>query len=126
MWALIDTSAWVEYLRASGFPAHLEVRRLLHEHPASVVTTEPIVVELLAGAADEGVAKQLETLTGGLGLAPRWSTGITTSMRSPAHYPIYRCARCADPMFRTFYKGSAGRLAYPLCRTFRTGCSSGQ
>ncbi len=28
---LVDTSAWVEYLRATGSPANLEVRRLLRD-----------------------------------------------------------------------------------------------
>jgi predicted nucleic acid-binding protein len=67
---LIDTSAWVEYFRATGSPANLEVRRLLQERPASVVTTEPVVMELLAGAADERVSQQIEILTGGLRLLP--------------------------------------------------------
>jgi len=67
---LIDTSAWVEYFRVTGSPANLEVRRLLQERPASVVTTEPVVMELLAGAVDERVSQQIETLTGGLRLLP--------------------------------------------------------
>ncbi|MGH4006757.1 MAG: type II toxin-antitoxin system VapC family toxin [Pseudonocardiaceae bacterium] len=85
---LIDTSAWVEYLRATGSPANLEVRCLLHEHPASVVTTEPVVMELLAGAADDRVAQQLETLTGGLRLLP---VDATLDYRDAAL--IYRAAR---------------------------------
>jgi predicted nucleic acid-binding protein len=67
---LIDTSAWVEYLRATGSPANLEIRRLLNEWPANVVTTEPVVMELLAGAANDRVSRQLETLTDGLRLLP--------------------------------------------------------
>lgn len=65
---LVDSSAWIEYLRGTGSPAHLEVRRLLHEEPGSVAITEPIVMELLAGATDDRALARLETLTGGLRL----------------------------------------------------------
>jgi predicted nucleic acid-binding protein len=67
---LIDTSAWVEYLRATGSPAHLEVRGLLADRLDEVATTEPVVMELLAGAAGDRQFSQLETLTGGLRQLP--------------------------------------------------------
>lgn len=63
---LVDTSAWVEYLRATGSPANLEVRRLLRDDPSRVATTEPVVMELLAGASNAAVLGKLETLTSGL------------------------------------------------------------
>ncbi len=46
---LVDTSAWIEFLRASGHPAHLALKRHLAAHDP-VATTEPVVMELLAGA----------------------------------------------------------------------------
>jgi predicted nucleic acid-binding protein len=46
---LIDSSAWIEFFRASGSPAHLYVRRLAEQHHA-VATTQPILLELRAGA----------------------------------------------------------------------------
>lgn len=49
---LIDTSAWVEYLRGTGSPAHARVRMLLGE-PGELVTTEPVMLELLAGTRTE-------------------------------------------------------------------------
>ena len=49
MSVLPDTSAWIELRRATGSPHHLTLRELL-EADASVVVTEPIVMELLAGA----------------------------------------------------------------------------
>lgn len=67
---LVDSSAWIEYLRGTGSPAHLEVRRLLHEEPGAVAITEPIAMELLAGATDDRALARLETLTGGLRLLP--------------------------------------------------------
>lgn len=67
---LVDSSAWIEYLRGTGSAAHLEVRRLLREQPDVVATTGPIVMELLAGAPDDRSFARLEALTGGLRLLP--------------------------------------------------------
>lgn len=58
---LIDTSAWVEYLRATGTLVHTEVRRLI-ERDADLATTDPVVMEVLAGARDEDHAKDLRRL----------------------------------------------------------------
>jgi predicted nucleic acid-binding protein len=65
---LIDTSAWIEYLRDTGSPACEAVGRLLSTHAERVCTTEPIVMELLAGAADSHAFLQLQALTSGLAL----------------------------------------------------------
>lgn len=67
---LIDTSVWIEYLRRTGSPAHLEVRRLIHEDQPALVTTEPVIMELLAGASDDRAVRKLEELAGGLPLLP--------------------------------------------------------
>jgi predicted nucleic acid-binding protein len=67
---LIDSSGWVEYLRRTGSRANIEVRRLLREEPGSVVTTEPVVMELLAGATSERIVTRLQTLADGLRLLP--------------------------------------------------------
>ena len=67
---LIDSSAWIDYLRRTGSVANIEVRRMVHEDPATVATTEPVVMELLAGARSDRVFAQLQTLTGGLRLLP--------------------------------------------------------
>jgi predicted nucleic acid-binding protein len=65
---LIDSSAWIEYLRRTGSPANLEVRRLLQEEPAEVAITEPVIMELLAGPTAPRVVAQLELLVSGLAL----------------------------------------------------------
>jgi predicted nucleic acid-binding protein len=49
---LVDTSAWVEFLRATGSPVHLRLRGLLQRDEA-VATTELVVMEILAGARDD-------------------------------------------------------------------------
>ena len=67
---LIDTSAWVDYLRGLDTAAAREVRQLLANRVPELATTGPIIMELLAGAPDEAVLRQLETLTNGLVLLP--------------------------------------------------------
>lgn len=62
---LLDSSAWIEYLRDTGSPAAEQVGLLL-VRPADVATTEPVVMELLAGAVDEAALRSLETLVAGL------------------------------------------------------------
>ena len=63
---LLDTSAWIEFLRDTGSPACVRVHELLREDLASVVTTPPVVMELLAGGRDERSTAALERLTSGL------------------------------------------------------------
>ncbi len=47
---LVDTSAWVEFLRDTGTAACLRVDELLD---ADIATSDPIRMEVLAGARDE-------------------------------------------------------------------------
>lgn len=67
---LIDSSAWVEFLRHTGSRANVEVREMLRERPGEVVLTEPIVMELLAGASNDKAFGQIEKLVSGLRLLP--------------------------------------------------------
>lgn len=46
---LPDSSAWIELFRRTGSATHLSLRKLLVEG-APIVVTEPVVMELLAGA----------------------------------------------------------------------------
>lgn len=46
---LPDSSAWIEEMRATRSPVHLALRRLLSEG-AAIAVTEPVIMELLAGA----------------------------------------------------------------------------
>jgi predicted nucleic acid-binding protein len=66
---LADTSAWVEYLRATGSPVHLRLRKLIADE-GELATTEVVMMELLAGeASPEGVAR-LRRLLGRFDLLP--------------------------------------------------------
>jgi predicted nucleic acid-binding protein len=58
---LADTSAWVEYDRATGSRVDRRVRELI-EIDAPLAVTEPVVMELLAGARDDRRESQLRRL----------------------------------------------------------------
>ena len=58
---LVDTSAWVEFLRDTGSPACNEVDRLLK---SQLAVTEPVVMEVLAGARDDRHLHDLRALLG--------------------------------------------------------------
>lgn len=49
---LVDTSAWIEFLRGTGSPANRRLRELITEE-GQLLTTGPIEMELVAGARDE-------------------------------------------------------------------------
>jgi predicted nucleic acid-binding protein len=66
---LADTSAWVEYLRSSGSAAHIRLRELIATD-GELGTTEVVVMELLAGAADEEELARLRRLLGRFQLLP--------------------------------------------------------
>ncbi len=58
---LLDTSAWVEFLRATGSPVHLRVRSVLGQD-VKRASTDVVVMEVLAGARDEGDRDELRRL----------------------------------------------------------------
>ena len=59
---LPDSSAWIEYLRASGSPVHQAMRELVR-NPSRLAVTEPVVMEVLAGSRSD---QQLATHRGAL------------------------------------------------------------
>lgn len=59
---LVDTSAWIEFLRKTGSPANLFVRELI-QNSERVFLTEPVIMELLAGAGPQ-TSRRIEKLTG--------------------------------------------------------------
>jgi predicted nucleic acid-binding protein len=58
---LVDSSAWIEFLRATGSPAHLRVRSAL-EQGVTLASTDVIVMEILAGARDDADRDRLRRL----------------------------------------------------------------
>jgi predicted nucleic acid-binding protein len=64
---LIDSSAWIEYLRSTGSPVHLRVRTVLEEAEERA-STDIVVMEILAGARDDRDRDQLRRLLYGCAL----------------------------------------------------------
>ena len=93
---LIDTSAWIEYFRATGSAAAVEVRRLLSTESDQVVMCEPIAMEILSGAVDDDRHAKLEQLVNGL---PSLRIDDAVDFRSAA--VIYRAARRAGQTIRS-------------------------
>jgi predicted nucleic acid-binding protein len=91
---LLDTSGWIDYLRDTGSAACAQVARLLRR-PGSLATTEPIVMELLAGAPTPRALRDLETLTAGLVLL-----SVDTAVDYHDAAAIYRAARSAGRTVR--------------------------
>jgi predicted nucleic acid-binding protein len=83
-----DTSAWIEYFRATGSPAAVEVRRLLTDHADQVVMCEPIAMAILSGARDDDKFAMLEQLVNGL---PSLAIDDAVDFRAAA--AIYRSGR---------------------------------
>ena len=62
---LVDSSAWVEFLRATGSPVHLRLRAALEER-TGLASTDVVVMEILAGARDRADRTRLRRLLYGL------------------------------------------------------------
>lgn len=62
---LVDSSTWVEFLRATERPTHQRLRAALQEGVA-LACTDVVVMEILAGARDEADRDRLRRLLYGL------------------------------------------------------------
>ena len=60
---LVDSSAWIEFQRATGSPAHQRLRVAV-ERDEPLATTGLVILEVLAGARDEQQARELRRLLG--------------------------------------------------------------
>lgn len=66
---LVDSSAWIEFLRESGSPAHRRLRTALEEQ-APLAWTDVVAMELLAGARDDADRNRLRRLLYGQHFLP--------------------------------------------------------
>lgn len=66
---IADTSAWVEYLRATGSSTHLRLRRQI-EVGGPLLVPELVVMEILVGAGDERTARGLRALLHSFDVVP--------------------------------------------------------
>ena len=62
---LVDSSAWIEYLRATGSPTHLALLEGLR-NPKALAWTDVVAMEVLAGARDEAHRDRLRRMLYGL------------------------------------------------------------
>jgi predicted nucleic acid-binding protein len=85
---LADTSAWVEYLRATGSPTHHRLRQLIAED-GDLVTTDVVILEVLAGARTDERMRQLRRLLNRFDLLP--SAGLVDFEAAAGIYR--RCRR---------------------------------
>ncbi len=66
---LADTSAWIEYDRASGSPVHLRLRELIASD-GELAVTEPVIAEVVAGARTDERESALRRLLNRCELLP--------------------------------------------------------
>lgn len=67
---LADTSAWVEYDRATGSSADRRLKQLIEAGGSSVAVTEPVVMEVIAGARDDHRETELRRMLASVELLP--------------------------------------------------------
>jgi predicted nucleic acid-binding protein len=86
---LVDSSAWIEFLRATGSAAHVRLRSALQDG-VELACTDVIVMEILAGARDDADRDRLRRLLFGLEFL---------AVEGPADYEsaaeLYRVCRAA-------------------------------
>ena len=90
---LADTSAWLEFLRATGSEANLRIRALIEGD--QLATTDVVLMEVLAGARDDGHRDRLRALLARCQFVP---------IAGPRDYEdaadIYRACRAAGHTVR--------------------------
>ena len=83
---LVDTSAWVEYDRATGSATDEHLTDLIASG-VDLAATEPVLMEVLAGARDEEAAIQLQRLLTGF----RWIPAEAQTDFEAAAYTYRKC-----------------------------------
>lgn len=99
---LIDTSAWIEFLRDTDSPVCNEVDRLLAEQ---VTTCDAVRMEVLAGARDEAHLRQLR------GLLARATNLPTGSADYESAAALYRTCRGSGATVRKLIDCLIGAIA---------------
>lgn len=99
---LIDTSAWIEFLRDTGSAVCDEVDRLLAE---DVAICDPVRMEVLAGARDDAHLGQLR------GLLARTATLPTEPVDYESAASLYRTCRRSGETVRKLVDCLIGAIA---------------
>ena len=82
---LVDSSAWIEFLRDTGSPVCSRVERLLHAD--DIATCHPIRMEVLAGARGEQHLSQLRGLLARASIVPTEPAGYEAAAALPGQLP---------------------------------------
>lgn len=92
---VVDTSAWVEYLRATGSPANVALRRALRAGD-EIGVVDVVRMELLAGAGSEVQVVTVSRLL---------ATGVSLPTHSPGDHEyaamLYRASRRSGETVRS-------------------------
>jgi predicted nucleic acid-binding protein len=99
---LVDTSAWIEFLRGTGSPVCEAVDRLLGD---DIAVCDAISMELFAGARDERQLLQLR------GLLARTTTLPTTPADYESAAAMYRACRVRGETVRKLIDCLIGAVA---------------
>lgn len=99
---VVDTSAWVEFLRDTGSPVCVAVERLLDD---DIAICDPISMEVLAGARSELHLAQLRGLLARATLLP------TTPADYDAAAALYRTCRARGATVRKLIDCLIGAVA---------------
>lgn len=92
---IVDTSAWVEYLRKTGSSTHLALRAEV-DAGRPIATPAPVVMELLAGSRTESEGQRL------LRLLSRFEILVPDSLGDFQHGAlVYRMCRRAGSTIRS-------------------------
>lgn len=91
---LVDSSAWIELFRGTGSPEHLTLRALV-KGEGEIATTEPVGMELIAGARSAEEARRVRAALASCRMQP--VSGPNDWERAAA---IYRTCRLEGATLR--------------------------
>lgn len=93
---LVDSSLWIDVLRGQTTHATTKVRGLVQSDPSLVATTEPITMELLAGATSEQALARIDSL-----VASMTMLSVEPSRDYAAAAALHRAARATGATVRS-------------------------
>jgi predicted nucleic acid-binding protein len=109
---IVDTSAWIEYLRSTGSPVHLRLRQAA-EAGDDILVPELVVMELLAGAIDERDARELRRLLHSFDVVPV-APLVDTEQAATLQRQCRRSGRTVRSMVDCMIAAVALRLGVPV------------
>ncbi len=110
---VVETSAWVEFLRGTRSGAATSVRRLITSHASEIVVAEPTMLELLCGPTDEGEVRRVRRLLHQFEIAPI-APGIDTELAAEVARACRRAGRTVRSVVDCLIAAIAIRLGAPV------------